>query len=109
VVLRPKKDNPEEVIPEVYMVSDQFQQLEMDEVFTESGRRKVLQVRQSLHSTDIIPNFIYEGKSVSEFEPDFFIVNVAHGYSPNSSYNIIKLYDFPVENRSTKTKVLLLC
>jgi hypothetical protein len=40
-----KKDNPEEVIPEVYMVSDQFQQLEKDGVFTESGRRKVLQVR----------------------------------------------------------------
>lgn len=47
-----------------------------------------------------MPNFIYQGKSVKEFEPDFFIVNVAHGYNPHSSYNILKLYDFPVENRS---------
>lgn len=52
-----------------------------------------------------MPNFIYEGKTVTEFEPDFFIVNVAHGYNPSSSYNIIKLYDFPVENRSTLIKV----
>lgn len=62
-------------------------------------------MRKAVDSSDIVPNFIYDGKSVSEFEPDFFIVNVAHGYNPSSSYNIIKLYDFPVENRSTKTKV----
>ena len=54
---------------------------------------------------DVIPNFIYEGKTVKEFEPDFFIVNVAHGYSPNANYNIIKLYDFPIENRNTPIKV----
>lgn len=70
-------------------------------MFVESGRRKVLQVRQPENEKDVLPNFIYDGKSVPEFEPDFFIVNVAHGYNPQSNYNIIKQYDFPVENRST--------
>lgn len=57
---------------------------------------------------------MYNGKSVKEFEPDFFIVNVnikfeflkvAHGYNPNSNYSILKLYDFPVENRTTVAKL----
>lgn len=46
-----------------------------------------------------MPSIICEGKTVTEFEPDFFIVNVAHGYNPGSTYNIMKLYEFPVENR----------
>ena len=45
ILLLAKKDNPEEVLPEVYMVSDQGQQLEKDDIFVDSQRRKVLQVR----------------------------------------------------------------
>lgn len=71
-----KKENPDEVVPEVYMVSDQGQQLEEDGIFQNSGRRKVLQVRDQKSEVDVVPSFIYEGKSVKEFEPDFFIVNV---------------------------------
>ncbi|CAK63271.1 unnamed protein product (macronuclear) [Paramecium tetraurelia] len=104
VVLRTKKDNPDEVVPEVYMVSDQGQQLEQDGIFQNSERRKVLQVREAKNELDVLPSFVYNGKSVKEFEPDFFIVNVAHGYNPNSNYSILKLYDFPVENRSVVAK-----
>lgn len=36
----------------------------------------MLKVRSPVNEEDVLPTFIYEGKSVSEFEPDFFIVNV---------------------------------
>ena len=41
-----KKENSNEVVPEVYMVSDQAQALERDNIFTESERRRVLKIRE---------------------------------------------------------------
>ena len=45
VILRPDKNNPNEVHPEVYMVSDQGQALEKADLFVESGSRRKMQVR----------------------------------------------------------------
>jgi len=44
-----------------------------------------------------------EGKESSKFDPDFFIVNIAHGVPSNKKgQNIIKTYDFPVAFNSPK-------
>ena len=50
--------------------------------------------------TEMIPSCMKEGKQVKEFEPDFFIVSLAHGQpKTKKDYNILKNYDFPVFNR----------
>ena len=52
---------------------------------------------------EMIPSVLKEGKPAKEFEPDFFIVSLAHGQPKSQKdYNIIKNYDFPVMNRNKK-------
>lgn len=52
---------------------------------------------------EMIPSVMKEGKTVKEFEPDFFIVSLAHGQpKTKKDYNILKNYDFPVFNRNGK-------
>mmetsp|Transcript_25478 Transcript_25478/g.19234 ORF Transcript_25478/g.19234 Transcript_25478/m.19234 type:complete len:88 (-) Transcript_25478:112-375(-) len=49
---------------------------------------------------EMIPAVMKEGATVKEFEPDFFIVSVAHGQpKTKKDYNILKCYDFPMFNR----------
>jgi len=49
---------------------------------------------------EMIPSVVKEGKTVKEFEPDFFIVSLAHGQPKGKKdYNILKNYDFPPANR----------
>jgi len=49
---------------------------------------------------EMVPAIVKEGKTVKDFEPDFFIVSVAHGQPKGSKdYNILKNYDFPTLNR----------
>ena len=49
---------------------------------------------------EMIPSVVKDGKTVKEFEPDFFIVSLAHGQPKgNRDYNILKNYDFPFMNR----------
>jgi hypothetical protein len=40
------KNNPNEIKPEVYMVSDQAQALEREGFFTDSGSRKMMKFRE---------------------------------------------------------------
>ena len=59
-----------------------------------------MQVREKKHDHDMLPMVMKENKPVTEFEPDFFIVSLAHGQPKKKrDYNILKLYDFPAENR----------
>jgi len=52
---------------------------------------------------EMIPSVVKEGKPAKEFEPDFFIVSLAHGQPKGKKdYNILKNYDFPVYNRGGK-------
>jgi len=81
------------------MVSDQCQALERDNVFGESESRKKMVLRQPAEN-EMIPSVVKEGKTVKEFEPDFFLVSLAHGQpKKNKDYNIMKHYDFPALNR----------
>ena len=48
--------------------------------------------------------FLYQGKNVDQIEPDFFIVNVAHGQPKNTKFNILNGIDFPVSNRAKPQK-----
>ena len=45
MILRPDEKNPNEVKPEVYMISDQGQALERSDLFIESSTRRKMQVR----------------------------------------------------------------
>ena len=81
------------------MVSDQCQALVNANVFGNSDDRKKLVVRTP-EPNEMVPAFLTEGKSVSEVDPDFFIVNVAHGKpGDDTDFNILKVYDFPARNR----------
>lgn len=49
---------------------------------------------------EMVPSFVTKGQNVTEFEPDFFIVSVAHGQpAHDKDYNVIKIHDFPAANR----------
>lgn len=60
------------------MVSDQGQALERDNVFGNSDNRKMMKVRVP-PKDDMVPSIVTKGKTVKEFEPEFFIVTLAHG------------------------------
>lgn len=86
---------------ECYMVSDQGQALERDNVFGNSENRKMMQVRVPPED-DMVPSIVTKGKTVKEFEPEFFIVSLAHGQpKEGQNFNIMKIYDFPVMNRDS--------
>ena len=56
----------------------------------------------------MLPTIMKENKEVTEFEQDFFIVSLAHGQpKKKKDYNILKFYDFPVENRHSGVSVSL--
>ena len=98
VVVQPKGDD---VGVEAYMISDQGQALERDNVFGDSESRKKMVVRVP-NENEMVPSIITKGKNVKDFEPDFFIVSVAHGQpAHNNDYGILKIYEFPVANRDS--------
>ena len=45
VILRPDEKNPNDIKPEVYMISDQGQALEKASLFVDSGSRRIMQVK----------------------------------------------------------------
>ena len=53
---------------------------------------------------EAMPAVLREGQGVKEFEPDFFLVSLAHGQpnANNTQFNILKRYDYPVMNRFGK-------
>ena len=73
--------------------------MERDNVFGVSESRKHMVLREGAPN-EMIPTVLKEGKPAKEFEPDFFIVSLAHGQpKTQKDYNILKNYDFPVQNR----------
>jgi nuclear protein localization family protein 4 len=52
--------------------------LERDNVFGNPDSRKKMILREP-NSNEMIPSVLKEGKTTKEFEPDFFIVSLAHG------------------------------
>lgn len=79
IVLRADNNNNNEVKPEVYMVSDECQSLIRDDLIKEGDTRKLLKIKKPEQQKNFSTKFLYNGKIVEEIEPDFFIVNVAHG------------------------------
>jgi hypothetical protein len=75
VVVQQKGDDVE---VECYMISDQGQALERDNVFGDSESRKLIQVREP-GPDDMVPSIMTKGKSTKMVEPEFFIVSLAHG------------------------------
>lgn len=83
------------------MVSDQAQALERDNIFIKAESRKLVKIREQIDKNDVVPQIICQNKPVKECEPDFFVVNIAHGEPKSNKFNVIKNSDFPIENRST--------
>ena len=44
---------------------------------------------------DAFPSFISGGKTVTQFEPEFMLVKIAHGSSKTNKFAILKKADFP--------------
>lgn len=84
------------------MVSDQCQALERDNVFGNSEDHKMMVVREA-DDNEMLPNIITKGKTVTQFDPEFFIVTLAHGQPKESKdYTILKNYNFLAQNRQMK-------
>ena len=99
-VVRPNDKGECEI--DTYMVSDMCQALERDHIFDELKDKKLMQVRKAKRG-EMLPTIYMEGKESSKFDPDFFIVNIAHGVPSNKKgQNIIQTYDFPIPSRSNK-------
>ena len=63
------------------------QALERDHIFDELKDKKLMQVRKAKRG-EILPTIYMEGKESSKFNPDFFIVNVAHGVPSDKKIKI---------------------
>lgn len=98
LVLRADNENGNTVKPEVYMVSDELQSLIRDELIDEPDSRKFLKIKKPKNSK-FTTKFLTKGKLCDKVEPDFFIVNVAHGQSKNVQFNVLNNQDFPPANR----------
>ena len=59
----------------------------------------MMKIRPPANEKDVLPSFICSGKTATEFEPEFLIVNIAHGSSPDNRFSIIKNADFPAISR----------
>mmetsp|Transcript_83 Transcript_83/g.160 ORF Transcript_83/g.160 Transcript_83/m.160 type:complete len:225 (+) Transcript_83:1044-1718(+) len=100
VVVQAEDPDKHQIGVECYMASDQCQALERDSVLGESGDPKKMKIREPGHE-EAMPAVLQEGAPVKEFDPDFFLVSLAHG-QPNQNnvkFNIIKRYDFPCMHR----------
>lgn len=75
VVVKPKNDGTG---IDCYMVSDQCQALERDNIFGNSESRRKMTLREP-GPNEMIPSVVKEGKPAKEFEPDFFIVSLGNG------------------------------
>ena len=53
---------------------------------------------------EVLPTIYMEGKPTNKFDPDFFIVSIAHGVPTGNKVNqsILKTYDFPAVARVPK-------
>ena len=82
------------------MASDQAVLLERDNVLGNSDDPKKMVVREP-NEDEAVPAVLREGNGVKEFEPDFFLVSLAHGQpkDDNTQFNILKRYDYPTKNR----------
>lgn len=81
VVVEQKDDN--QIGVECYMASDQCQALERDNVLGDSKDPKKMVIREPKRE-EAMPAVLREGSGVKEFEPDFFLVSLAHG-QPNEN------------------------
>jgi nuclear protein localization family protein 4 len=101
IVVKPKGDGGESGL-DCYMVSDQCQALERDNILEISEGHKKLKVRTP-EENEMIPSIIQEGKTVTDFDPEFFIVQIANGQPKESKeYTLLKNYDFLAQNRQFK-------
>ena len=102
IVVKPKGDTGESGI-DWYMVSDLWQALERDNIFGNSEDGKMMVVREP-EENEMIPAIVKEGKTVKEFDPEYFIVSLANGQPKDETqdYKILKNYDFLAQNRRMK-------
>ena len=50
-----------------------------------------------------MPSFINQDKAVTEFEPEFLLVNIGHGTSQDHRFSILKNAEFPARGRKKIT------
>jgi nuclear protein localization family protein 4 len=96
VVVKPKEEG---IAPEAYMVSDQAQALERDDIFGDSSHVRRL-VKRPGKPSELLPTIMCENAPTEEFAPEWLIVNVGCGL-PTRPQSLLNFYDFPVENRTS--------
>eukprot|EP00744_Colponema_vietnamica_P010232 GILI01014484.1.p1 GENE.GILI01014484.1~~GILI01014484.1.p1 ORF type:complete len:309 (+),score=91.53 GILI01014484.1:602-1528(+) len=90
------------IAPAAFMVSDQCQALERDEVLGDSDSHTVMTLRKA-DKSDLLPTIMEKGRPTEAFDPNWFIVNVTT-LVPTRPRPLFKHSDFPRENRPTKPR-----
>ena len=78
VTVRVEQQEGDQIGVECWMASDICQSLERDNVFAHSDDPKKLVVRKP-NADEAMPAILREGSGVTEFEPDFMLISLAHG------------------------------
>lgn len=86
------------------MISDQGQALEKYNLFIDTEERKMMKVRTPQNAQEGLPAFICGGKPVTEFEPEFLLVKIAHGSSKSNKFAYLKTSEFPAVNQEGVAK-----
>ena len=90
----------QDVVPEVYMMSDYSMAMVRDRIFSPKQELKdKVQVKED-DAKQLIPNVLVEAKTTKEIPVEFLLIKVAHGQPRHNKFSILKTYQFPVANRN---------
>lgn len=63
-----------------------------------------MKVRTPQSNNEALPAFMCGGKPVTEFEPEFLLVKIAHGSSRSNKFAYLKNSEFPAKNQEQISK-----
>ena len=86
------------------MISDQGHVLEKYNLFLDTEERKMMKVRIPSSPKQALPSFVCGGKNVTEFEPEFLLVKIAHGSSRSNKFAYLKGTGFPSKYQEGASK-----
>lgn len=95
MVLWSDSKNVEKIHPEIYMISDEGQELFAEDLIEESSERGMIKVK----GNGLEAQFLKDRKAVDQVEVDYFLVNVAHGESKHGNLSYLNDLLFPICNR----------
>lgn len=100
VIMRDYGEEGGGIIPEVFMINDQFGGIVRDGMLEpDQGDGAMIKFKDSKLDVNV-PTVMKAGAPTTEVEPEFWLVSIANGASRSNKFAVLKNYYFPVENRT---------